>query len=368
MGLEVESLQKKGKNNTGNREDEAEQSYDVPGGYCTIILNHKKIYMTRTKQKNSKPFFNAGIEHFVRDWQTAEVSQLQRQPRERDDDSLLGIVYLPLTKVFEKRSQVMDMYPLVGGMGFGRVRISMIFGSIELQLPNELLRWDYGTLEIKVPVKPKGQLLQGLSSHRIKLRSNLAGVEMQSNNGEWHPKKDESSGFIACRNRYTMPLIVKFRKSSMGPDSKPTFAVFWLREILDGEERTVAMQVWKGGKENLKRATKRSGYAGLDQNEEPLGEIEVTVKFWRGLSGYHKLYAQKEKNGDVRNVMEVLDIVNDEIQSDADDDGVSDSDTSGSEKSEDEYNKNNDDRRTSKELATPVLRIVFPYLSIRPTS
>lgn len=350
-GLEVESLQKKDKDNDVNREDEAEQSDDLPSSYCTIILNHKKIYMTRTKPKNAKPFFNAGTEHFVLDWQSAEVMISCRDSREREDDALLGIVYLPLAKVFEKRSQVMDMYPLVGGMGFGRVRISMIFRSVELQLRPEQIGWDYGTLEIKGPVKPKGQLPRDLKSDRIKLRSQLGRVKLQPRNGEWHPKKDDPSLFIPWRNRYSMPLTVEFRKSSLGPDSTPAFAVFWLQDIPDEEERTVTLQVWKGGKENLKRATTCFGYEGIEENEQPLGEIEITMKFWRGLSGYHKKYAQKEKNGDVRNVMEVLDTVNDEIQSDDDADGVeSDSDSSDSDQTDNENDSNG--KSTSKKLAT----------------
>lgn len=350
-GLEVESLQKKDKDNELSREDEAEQSDDLPSSYCTIILNHSKIYMTRTKPKNAKPFFNAGTEHFIRDWQNAEIMISCRDSRERENDALLGIVYLPLAKVFEKRSQVMDMYPLVGGMGFGRVRISMIFRSVELQLPKEQIGWDYGTLEIKGPVKPGGNLPQDLMSHRIKLRSKLGRVKMEPDSGEWRPKKEDESLFIPWRNRYAMPLTIEFRKSSLGPDSTPAFAVFWLQNIPDEEERTVTLQVWKGGKENLKRAITCSGYDGLEDNEQPLGEIKVTMKFWRGLSGYHKRYAQKEKNGDVRNVMEVLDTVNDEIQSDDDSGGVqSESDSSDSEQSDNE--KDSNDKTTSKKLTT----------------
>ncbi|KAE8444083.1 hypothetical protein EG329_000865 [Mollisiaceae sp. DMI_Dod_QoI] len=357
-GLEVEALQKKDKNDGGDREDEAEQSDDMPSSYCTIILNHKNIYMTRTKPKNAKPFFNAGIEHFIRDWQTADVMISCRDSRERENDPLLGIVYLPLPKVFEKRSQIMDVYPLVGGIGFGRARISMVFRSIELQLPKELIGWDYGTLEIKSPVKPKGSLPQDLIGHRIKLRSNTARVKMPANNGEWRSQNDDSS-FLACRKRYAMPLIVEFRTSSLIHDSTPAFAVFWLREIPDEEERTITMQVWEGGKDNIKRATTCAGYRGLKENEQPLGEIEVTMKFWRGLSGYHKRYAQKEKNEDMRNVMEVLDTVNDEIKDDdevADDDYDDPSDSSGSSNSsEDEDEKphgQNTRSRTNKKLAT----------------
>ena len=337
-GLEIESLQKQEKE-TGDREDEAEQSDDLPSSYCTLILNHKKIYRTRTKPKNSKPFFNAGTERFIRDWRNTEVMVSVRDSREGENDALLGIVYLPLCKVFEKRSQAMDMYPLVGGTGFGRIRISMVFRSVELQLSKELLGWDYGTLEIKGAIKPKGNVPQDLQNDHMKVRSNLARGKLTADSGQWIPKHGKQSIFLACRKRYTMPLIIEFRKSSIAKDTTPAFAVFWLKDIPDEEERTVSTKVWKGGKENLKKATTCARYEGLKEGEQPLGEIEVTMYFWRGLSGYHKSYAQKGKNEDVRNVMEVLDTVNDEIAKD-DEAGDEGSDEEDSEDSSDSDREN----------------------------
>jgi hypothetical protein len=353
-GLQVESLQKEDKEGKPQREDDAEDSDELPSSYCTIILNHAKLYTTRTKPKNAKPFFNAGTERFLRDWRTAEVMVTIRDSRERELDPLLGIVYLPLAKIFEKRSQIMDSFPLVGGVGFGRARISMVFRSLELQLPRELLGWDYGTLEISSPVRVKGQLPDNLAGHRIKIRSNLGRAKLTANNGEWHPKRDRKSAFLAVRNRYAMPLVVEFRKNSIGPDSTPAFAVFWLKDLPDEEKKTIALQVWKGGKDRIKIATTRSKYQGKDEGEQPYGEIEVTMRFWRGLSGYHKNFAQKSKGADMRNVMEALDTVNDEIHgsvsnsgSDSDSDSDTDSSTSSHEASKRQQklqpHKNNED-------------------------
>lgn len=345
-GLEVESLQKKdNKKGEGDREDEAEQSNDLPSSYATIILNHQKIYRTRTKPKNAKPFFNAGTERFIANWQTAEVMISVRDDREKEDDALLGMVYLPLRRLFAKRSQVMESYPLVGGIGYGRARISMVWRSVELQLPKELLGWNYGTLEVKCPVRAKStdnsNKDQSFMQHRIKLRTSLMRAKMQTagddndgNVGEWKPKRDKKSIFLAVRKRYASPLIVEFRKSSLGPDSTPAFAVFWLKDIPDEEEETVSVKVWKGGKDNFQRATSSYGYEGLEEGEKPLGEIELTLKLWSGLSGYHKNFANKGRNSDVRNVMEVLDTANDEGQvenaENDGDEGDSDSDSDSS--------------------------------------
>ena len=55
-GLQLQSLNKDRKGDDGDEED------DLPSSYCTIILNGTKAFKTRTKPKNSGPFFNASVE------------------------------------------------------------------------------------------------------------------------------------------------------------------------------------------------------------------------------------------------------------------------------------------------------------------
>src|SRR5690349_12348248 len=54
-GLELEVLNKN-KASSAEAADEEEERHHLPSAYCTIILNHKKVFKTRTKPKNSKPF------------------------------------------------------------------------------------------------------------------------------------------------------------------------------------------------------------------------------------------------------------------------------------------------------------------------
>ena len=307
-GLQVQSLQKDD-NDEGEDEDEAEQA-DLPSSYATIILNHQKVFRTRTKPKNAKPFFNAGTERFVKDWRSTEVMISVRDDRERENDALLGIVYLPLWKVLEKRSQVMESYPLAGGMGYGRMRVSMVWRSVEVKMPKELIGWNYGTLEVKTPIEGDVEDL------RMNLRTNLAKAKLSREDGQWTSDKDV---FLAVRKRYCSALTVEFRKSTLGPNSTPAFGVLWLKDIPDEEDKTVKIAIWKNEKKALETAESSCGYEG-----EKLGEITMTLHFWRGLSGYHKKYANKGRNADVRNVMEVLDTAADER-----DDEVEDSDSDG---------------------------------------
>ena len=313
-GLEMQAQHKRDKGG----EDEPEEE-DLPSSYATIIVNHAKIYRTRTKPKTSKPFFNAGTERYVSDWKTTEVMISVRDDREREDDALLGMVYLPLKKVFENKSQVMQSYPLMGGMGYGRIRISMVWRSVDLKLPRELLGWNYGTLEVKSPAKGE------IDASRMKLRTMLSRAKMTHDGDGWKAKHGKQNVFLAVRKRYSAALILEFRKNSLGPDSTTGFAVLWLKDIPDEEEKTLKLAVWKGSKD-LGRAETSCDYEG-----ERIGEIEVTLKFWRGLSGYHKKFANRGKNGDVKNVMECLDTLNDENEGDGSDDS-SDSDSDASTK------------------------------------
>jgi hypothetical protein len=326
-GLENSRLNRDRKSGAGDgedREDEAEQSDDLPDSYCAIILNHRKIYRTRTKPKNAKPFFNAGTERFVQDWRTTEVIISVRDAREGENDPLLGIVYLPLRRVFEHRSQVMGTYPLAGGMGYGRVRISMVWRSVELKMPRELTGWEYGTLEVKAPIKAVGHCIPAeMMQCKLKLKTKIGKAKMkpacEGGDGVWGPKgkMDGGSVFLGAIKRYATSLIVEFKNSSFVSEDTLALAVLWLGDIRDEEDQTVTLKVWKGGKKQLRRARSCADYHGMEEGEQPVGEIELQVKFWRGLSGYHKAYAHKARNRDVKGVMEVLDTVNDEKMAEA---------------------------------------------------
>lgn len=335
-GLEVQKQNKEDEDEGDHPDTESGTEGQLPDSYCTIIMNHVKIYKTRTKPRNGKPFFNAGTERFVRDWTTTEIIVSVRDSREKENDALLGVIYMPLRKLFEHRSQFMETFPLVGGVGYGRARISMVWRSVELQLSPNLKGWDYGTLEITNSIHMKGDTHNDLEGDRLKLRTNLSKVKMTFGNGKWQSKRrtreNDESVFLAVRKRYASALMIEFRKNKLGPDSTPGFCVLWLSELTDNEEQTMTLPIFRGGKKNLARAESCCDYKGLEDDGEKLGDIELTLRFWNGLSGYHKSHAQKSKNTDVRNVMECLDTINDEDMGDlysdtSDSDSDSDNDT-----------------------------------------
>lgn len=358
-GLELQQINK----NEGEEGDDTEGGTgDLPSSYCTVILNHQKIFKTRTKPKNAKPFFNAGTERLIRDWRTTEVMLSVRDSRVHENDPLLGIIYLPLAKIFKHRSQIVAQFPLIGGIGYGRARISMIFRSIELQAPRELLGWDYGTLDITGPITSK-DLAGNLNGLRLKLRTSVSHAKMYSSQAEhgsrWISKRDRQVR-LAVRKRYCSCLVIEFRKNSLGPDKTPAFAVLWLKDIPDEEDMTVNIPVCKGHS-NLKRAET----CCITDAGEKLGSLDVPIRFLRGLGGYHKGLASSSP--ELQDVFEVLATADDnqevEIAMDGDDtsssSSSSDDEVDGKEKKDDgkrgpvdqikEYSKHHDQlKRTQR--------------------
>jgi hypothetical protein len=172
-----------------------------------------------------------------------------------------------------------------------------------------MLGWDYGTLDIKPTVKAI-DLPQDLQKMRIKIRTRSSRGKLQSRGpNEWQTK-DNKPIRLPVRMRYAVPMVVEFRQDATLRDHTPAFAILWLKDVPDNEQQTVRLPVRKG---DLKRAQDNC----LPSYGDKVGEIEVTLTFWSGLSGYHEKFAKGDRH--MGQVMEVLDVANDQEWSDWDD-------------------------------------------------
>lgn len=330
-GLELEKINKNHADKDSEADDEAEGGEGLPSAFCTIIINHSKVFKTRTKPKNAKPFYNAGIERFIPDWQNAECYISVRDARVKEDDPLLGIVHLSLVEVFKDRSQVNGFYPLMGGVGFGRVRISMVWRSVQLQAPPQDLGWNYGTLEVQSGVSASDvpKELQGM---KIRFHTDIGfGKMYPSKDGAWQSRKQQSLK-LPIKKRYSSCVAIQFRHHGLVRDRTAAFAVLWLREVQDETEQEVTLPVWKG---DYNRAID----CCVEECGEKIGTMKMKLTFWAGLGGAHSKWASKDPN--VRDVVEVLDCARDNMESiqtakqagivDEDDSGSSDEDSSDDE-------------------------------------
>ncbi|KAH0406531.1 hypothetical protein KCU90_g23943, partial [Aureobasidium melanogenum] len=196
-----------------------EEGAHLPTSYCTILYNDELVYRTRAKAVSSQPIFNAGTERFVRDWRSAVITVTVRDSRNREHDPILGVVPLKLSDVMETSSQVTRWYPLDGGIGFGRIRISLLFRSIETRLPPNMLGWDVGTFQfLSERITATGY------THHAKIKMRTGGsigkiprtqCHKTDNGLEWEVKHNEKSEPIRLpvKYRYRSPVVFEFHLS-----------------------------------------------------------------------------------------------------------------------------------------------------------
>ncbi|KAK5989033.1 Meiotically up-regulated gene protein [Cladobotryum mycophilum] len=251
VGLELANIKGSNGNRRGKEYEPArpeagevkeEQSKKLPSSYCTILVNDDLVYKTRTKVVSSQPIFNAGTEKFVRDWRSCIVTVAVRDSRNRQHDPLIGVIPLRLSDLMQTSSEVTRWYPLDGGIGFGRIRISLLFRSVELRLPPPQLGWDIGTFEFlsdsitaynySPAAKARLRLRTGGSSANIKKEDSEqldGGMKFNVASRDGKPNLR-----LPVRYRYRSPIFMEFYPS--GKRSADAFAALWLLELVDGEE------------------------------------------------------------------------------------------------------------------------------------
>ncbi|KAL8977261.1 MAG: hypothetical protein Q9205_006897, partial [Flavoplaca limonia] len=290
-GLELELINKP-RDDEEMGSDTAEGSDELPSSYCTVILNHQKIFKTRTKPKSSNPFFNAGTERFVRD--VSRVLIPSPNPKAAH------------TSIVEERR----------GHGFG----------------SRCTGWDYGTIEVIDCASLSDKLPAVLHKSRLKVRTSISRGKMhRAGDGDgqirWQGKRDGLVS-LAVQQRYRSCLVIEFRINRLGRDQTPAFAILWLQNVIDEQKQSMTLPVYGG---DLKQA--ESNY---DCNlGEPTGSVMVTLRFRRGLGRCH--HRLEKHNSNVHDVMEVLNTAmdNKEVQHSMGETGDNGSeDTSSSESSE----------------------------------
>ncbi|WVN84973.1 uncharacterized protein L203_100110 [Cryptococcus depauperatus CBS 7841] len=127
----------------------AMENPDPPSAYCEVHLNDKMVYKTRTKEVTPSPYFNAVSERFVRDWRKGKMIFVIRDDRDREHDPILGLVKLQLSSLFSSTSHVTRWFPLTGGLGWGRLRVSLLWKSLDMSLPPNISGFEIGTIQVR---------------------------------------------------------------------------------------------------------------------------------------------------------------------------------------------------------------------------
>jgi len=262
----------------------------------------------------SKPFFNAGTERFVRNWRKTQVIVVVRDSRLREEDPILGIVDLKLADVLRKSSQISRYYPIRGGVGYGKIKISLLFRSIDAQLPPPVLGADIGSVEIisrKIYADSiaDSDVAKADFVHFSTPLAREKASRVADGHWEFAPRSLSSSmGLrLGVRHRHSDPLVLYFRRDSKLRirDKTVAVAVLWLKDIPDDEVVSVELPVFRAAKDKMERVVQNCGdaFAGTER----VGAVAVEVKFWRGVGRAHRRAAGREKDfGDVAEAVKVI--------------------------------------------------------------
>jgi hypothetical protein len=243
---------------------------------------------------SSKPIFNAGTERFVRDWRSAVVTVTVRDSRYREHDPILGVVPLKLSDLFERSSQVTRWYPLDGGVGFGRIRISCLFRHVETKLPPQMLGWDVGTFKFTSDnvtatgfnAKAKVRVRTGGSSGKIPRHTctvNSDSISFDVAQANLH---------LPVKHRYRSPIVFEF--VTQGKRGVTGYACLWLQHLVDNEDTPIDIPIWytKNGKRLTQNhiteknvEEKRS--PGLEDLRE-IGRLRFSCTFTPGIDEFHE--------------------------------------------------------------------------------
>lgn len=285
---------------TGENTDE--EADHLPSSYCTILENDELIFKTRTKVKSSNPIFNAQSERFVRDWRNTVFTVTCRNSVHREHDPILGAVTLKLSEVLQTSSQRTAVYALDGGMGYGRITISVLFRSVGLKLPKNLLGWDLGSLEVlgdKVRVEDdaKGYL----SSTRITIHTDVGKGSISR---KWIQKDERGTAWdlgriregsndlqrhrivVPVRRRYQAPVRLEFFNQS---SRKPiAYAIYWLCDLVDNTETALNLPVYKTP---MPKQMTQNYISNIERDKiasDKIGTVKLTVRFKMGMDDSHQ--------------------------------------------------------------------------------
>jgi hypothetical protein len=223
-----------------------------------------------------------------------------RDQRYREHDPILGVVPLKLSDILQTSSQVTRWYPLDGGIGFGRIRISLLFRHVETKLPPQMLGWDVGTFEFagqQITAKNFGR------QAKIKLRTGGSTGKLTRHHCQLqgedavYDTSDQSfrdSMRMPVKHRYRSPVVFEFH--TQGKRGAAAYAVLWLQHLVDNEETDIDLPIWTtkmGSRLTQNYITEENWKAkeipGLEDLKE-VGRLQFRCKFSPGIDESHERF------------------------------------------------------------------------------
>jgi len=179
-----------------------------------------------------------------------------------------------------------------------------------------LLGYDLATLEVQhVAAKPTKPF--ALEKHELHLETSSSSKKLSKKEGseitetaeedrQWLEGED-AAVHLPVEKRYRSALIIKFRERGIFGKDTRAMGVLWLRDLVDGQQTTATVTLWKGDGFSGLKQNYRPSLNGPDQGShadekvdhlESIGTIDITVTVWPGLSKEHQSALE---NGDAKN-------------------------------------------------------------------
>lgn len=243
-----------------------------------------------------------------------------RDQRFREHDPILGIVVLRLGELLKSSSQLTRWYPIAGGIGFGHARISLLFRSVETELPPQLLGWDVGTFELLggndacCRIEPAEGHLKDRGT-RLRLRLRTSGVATSLPHSACRLADDGSrirefslpDGGVRLPMRFRYRSAIVFEIHGYGSGTEGHYSVLWLPDYPDNTSISTALPIWQtknGNRLTQNYITETNANEKRSPGLEDLnivGRLHVRFRFSAGLDECHRRLV---RNDDSRETFE----------------------------------------------------------------
>jgi Ca2+-dependent lipid-binding protein len=280
--------------------DEQEVSIDyIPSLYATADINDELVYRTRVKSINNAPTFNSSTEMYIRDWRLASVTLSVWDTRKKTDDCLVGVVSVKMSEIFHESSSVVKFYDLKGGAGTGRIRVSMIFRSIKMQLEESLLGYSVGSFVFTSPITCTGSMNTNALKLRTSGSSRIIKNRSKSEEGLYTWMLQTPRDVLPVHFRYLSPVVLEFVGSGLTEKFGSTpigkskhYTVLWLSKLVDNKEQSFKLPIYKTNNPN--RLTQNDISEADDTMAlEQVGEVSFQGRFKAGIDEAHEEFLRK---------------------------------------------------------------------------
>lgn len=209
-------------------------------------------------------------------------------------------------------SQLTRLYSLEEGLGYGRIRLSVLFRPVEAKLPATLIGFDTGTLEVRdLSVNIDQSMSLDLSKCEVRLKTTKSGgdekvsrknAQKQEDGSVVWASEEDNLTRIPVRVRYSSALLMSFKDASTAASlgvkraGRKALAVLWLRDIADNDDATVEVPLWTATDGDYSRL--KMNYSPPDGNLDAwdddkkklrrVGTVRVHLRFAPGISELHR--------------------------------------------------------------------------------